>query len=132
MNCDRLADLSFFTVQVAQNHVHFESVRIEACCARKLVDGQIDLVGNQEVEAQDVVRRFTESAPIDPAAAPELVSFPGLSGREPGNDIAAVDAIALSAQVLARESVGNALRKSRRGYSRLSSCSRLPGRWNHA
>ena len=49
-----------------------------------LVANQVDLVGDQEVEAEDVVGRFPRAPPIDPGAVAQLVALPGLADRETG------------------------------------------------
>src|SRR6185295_3398280 len=81
---DRLADLSFFAVQVAEDHVHLERVGVEAGGAAQLLDRQVDLVRDQEVQPEDVVRRLARAAPVDPLAVAQLVAFPGLADGEPG------------------------------------------------
>ena len=84
MHGDRLADLSLLAVQVAENHVHFERVGVEAGGAAQLLDRQIDLVGDQEVQAEDVVRRLARAAAVDPLAVAQLVALPGLADRQAG------------------------------------------------
>ena len=49
---------------------------------RQLLDRQIDLVGDEEVQAEHVVRRLARAAPIDPAAVPQLVALPRLADGE--------------------------------------------------
>ena len=48
MDGDRLADLSLFAVQVAENHVNFERVGVEAGRAAQFLDGEVDLVRRPE------------------------------------------------------------------------------------
>src|SRR5262249_45758373 len=79
MRRDGFADLSLLAIQVAENHVDFERVRVEAGRAAQLFDRQVDLVRHQEIEAENVVRRLPCAAPIDPLAIPQLVTFPGLA-----------------------------------------------------
>ena len=84
MHRDRLADLSLLAVQVAENHVDFERVGVEAGGAAQLLDRQIDLVGDQEIEAEDVVRRLARAPAIDPLAVAQLVALPGLADGQAG------------------------------------------------
>ena len=72
MHGDRLADLALLAVQVAENHVHFERVGVEAGGAAQLFDREIDLIGDEEVQAEDVVRRFARPAPVDPLPSRSL------------------------------------------------------------
>jgi hypothetical protein len=64
--------------------VHLEGVAVEARGAAQLLDREIDLVGDQEVEAEDVVRRLAGAPPIDPFAVAQLVSLPRLADGEAG------------------------------------------------
>ena len=82
MDGDRLADLALFAVQIAENHVHFERVGVEARGPAQLLDREIDLVGDEKVEAEDVVRRLARAPAIDPRAAAQLVALPRLADRE--------------------------------------------------
>src|SRR4030095_2426514 len=49
---------------------------------RQLVDRLIDLVGDEEIEAEHVVRRLARAPPVRPHAVLELVALPGLPDRE--------------------------------------------------
>ena len=49
---------------------------------RQLLDGQIDLVGDEEVQAEDVVRRLARAPAIDPRAVAQLVALPRLADRQ--------------------------------------------------
>jgi len=51
---------------------------------RQFVDRLIDLVGDQEVQAEHVVRGLARAAPIDPDAVLELVALPRLAHGEAG------------------------------------------------
>mgnify|MGYP003693768517 CR=1 FL=1 len=57
--------------------------RVEAGGAAQLFDRQIDLVGDEEVQAEDVVRRFARAPPVDPLAVAQLVALPRLADRQP-------------------------------------------------
>ena len=84
MNGDRLADLSLFPVQIAQDHMDLEGVGVHAGRAAQFFDGQIDLVRDQKVQTEDVVRRSTGAPAVDPLAAAQLVSLPRLADRQTG------------------------------------------------
>ena len=84
MHGDGLADLSLLAVQVAEDHVHLERVGVEARRPAQLLDREIDLVGDEEVQAEDVVRRLARAAAVDPLAVPQLVALPGLADRQAG------------------------------------------------
>ena len=60
--------------------------RIAGGCGgvRQLVDRRVDLVGDQEIEAEHVVRRLARAPAIDPAAVLQLVALPGLADGEAG------------------------------------------------
>src|SRR5205814_8165926 len=64
--------------------VHFERVTVEACGAAQLFDRQIDLIGDEEVEPEDVMRRLARAAAVEPLAVPQLVALPRLADREAG------------------------------------------------
>ena len=82
MDGDRPADLSLLAIQVAENHLDLERVGVGAGGPGQFVDRLIDLVVDQEVEAEHVVRRFAQPAPVDPAAVAQLVALPGLAGDQ--------------------------------------------------
>ena len=86
MNGDRLADLSLLAIQVAEDHVHFERVVLEACRAAQFFNRLIDLVGDKEVQTEDVVRGLACAAPVEPLAVAQLVALPGLADGEPGQE----------------------------------------------
>src|SRR5207249_1933840 len=69
---------------VAQDHVHFERVGVEAGGAAQLFDREIDLVRDEEVEAEDVMRRLPRAPAVDPFAVAKLVALPGLANRQAG------------------------------------------------
>jgi hypothetical protein len=81
---DRLADLSFFSIQIAEDHVDLERIAIEARRLAQLFYREVDLVRHQEVEAKDVMGRLARAAPIDPAAVAQLVALPRLANRQAG------------------------------------------------
>ena len=83
MDVDGAADLSLLPVQVAEDHLDFQCVGVEAGCLSQLVDRVVYLVIDQKIEAEHVVRRFAQTASVDPAAVAELVPFPCLAHREP-------------------------------------------------
>ena len=83
MLLDRPADLSLFAVEVAQNQVDLERVACCLCRPCQFVNRWIDLVGNEEIQPEHVMRRFSSAPPIDPSAVLELVAFPRLTRRQP-------------------------------------------------
>jgi hypothetical protein len=78
---DRPANLTFLPIQVPENHLDLERVRIARAGLRKLVDRLVDLLVDEKVEAEHVVRRLAQTPPIDPATVTQLVSLPGFAGR---------------------------------------------------
>ena len=86
VNGDRLADLALLAIQVAEDHVHFECVVLEAGGAAQFFDRLIDLVGDEEVQAEDVVRRLARAAAVEPLAVAQLVALPRLADGEPGQE----------------------------------------------
>ena len=79
---DRLADLALLAVQVAEDHVHFERLGVQARGAGQFLDGEIDLIGDQKVQPEDVVGRLARAAAIDPFPAAQLVPLPRLADRQ--------------------------------------------------
>ena len=79
VDVDGAADLSLLPVQVAEDHLDLERVGVGAGGLRQLVDRLVDLVVDQEVQAEHVVRRFAQAAAVDPAAVAQLVALPGLA-----------------------------------------------------
>ena len=64
--------------------MHFERVGVEARGAAQLLDREVDLVGDEEIQAEDVVRRLARAAPVDPLAVAQLVALPGLADGQAG------------------------------------------------
>src|SRR6185295_9675178 len=66
---NRPAYLSLRAVQVAEDHLDLERVGVaEACRLRQFLDGLIDLVVDQKVEAEHVVWRLAQATTVDPPA----------------------------------------------------------------
>ena len=80
---DGTAHLALLAVQVAENHLNLERVRAGARGLRELVDGLVHLVVHEEVQAEHVMRRLAQAAPIDPPAVPQLVPLPCLADGQP-------------------------------------------------
>ena len=81
---NRLPDLTFFPVQVAEDHVYFESVGVQTRGARQFLDGEIDLVGDEEVQPENEMGRLSRAPAVYPLAAPQLVALPCLADGESG------------------------------------------------
>ena len=79
MNGDGFPNLSLLPVQVAENHVDFESVCIETGGLGELIDRQINLVCDQEVEAEQIVRRLAGTSPVEQLSVAQLVALPRLA-----------------------------------------------------
>src|SRR3990170_4803833 len=79
---DGAADLTLLAIQIAENQSNLERIAGDVGGAAQLLDGTIDLVRNEEIESQHVVRRFPRAAPVDPFAVLELVAFPRLACGE--------------------------------------------------
>jgi hypothetical protein len=52
--------------------VHFERVAVEAGRLAQFLDREIDLVGDQEIQPEDVVRRLARAAAVDPRPSRSL------------------------------------------------------------
>jgi hypothetical protein len=63
--------------------VHFERVRVDARGAGQRVDRQIDLIGDEKIEPEDVVRRLAGAPAIDPRPAAEFLPLPRFADRQP-------------------------------------------------
>jgi hypothetical protein len=86
MNRNGLADLALLPIQVAEDHVHFEGVGIEARGLREFLDREIDLIADQKIQAKDVVRRLPRAAAVDPLAVLELVALPRFADGQAGKE----------------------------------------------
>ena len=84
MDSDGLSHLSLLPIQVAEDHVNLENIVAETDRLAQLFDRQIDLVRDEKVQTEDVVRRLARAAPVDPAAVAQLVSLPRLADSESG------------------------------------------------
>ena len=82
MLLDRAADLALLAIQVAEDQVNLQRIAGRLRRLRQLVDRRIDLVGDQEIEAEHVVRRLARAAAIDPDAVLQLVALPRLADGE--------------------------------------------------
>ena len=71
-----------FSRQAAEKQVNFQRVAERFGGLAELFDGEVDLVRDEEIEAQDVVQRFGRAAPIDQPACAKLVAFPRFADRE--------------------------------------------------
>ena len=79
---DRAADLSLLAIQVAEDQVDLERIAGDLRRLLQLVDRRIDLVGDEEVQPEHVVRRLARAAPIGPHAVLQLVALPRLADGE--------------------------------------------------
>ena len=84
MDLDRARHLAALAVDVAENQVNLERVGVDARRLAQLLDREVDLVGDEEVEAEHVVMRIARAAPIDPLAVAQLVALPGLADGQAG------------------------------------------------
>ena len=82
MNLDGARDLAALAVDVAEDQVDLERIAIDARRLAQLLDRDVDLVGDEEVQPEDVVVRVARAAPIDPLAVAQLVALPGLADGE--------------------------------------------------
>jgi hypothetical protein len=70
-----------FSRTVARDHVDLERIGVNAG-AGQFLNRQIDLIGDEKIEAEDVVRRLPGTPAVDPLAAPQLVPLPRLPDRQ--------------------------------------------------
>ena len=82
VDLDGASDLALLAIQVAEDHVDLDGILVDAGRLAQLLDRVIELVGDQEVQALDVVGRLTRLAAIDPAAFVQLVALPRLAGGQ--------------------------------------------------
>ena len=83
MDVDRARDLPLFTIQAAEQQMDLERVAEILGGLAQLVDGEIDLIGHEEIQSDDVVERFGHTPAIDQAARPQLVALPRFPDRQP-------------------------------------------------
>src|SRR5687768_1807528 len=79
---DGAGDLPLLPVEVAEDHLNFEGVGVAARGGRQFLDGLIDLMLGEEVQAEHVVRCLAQAAAIDPPPVAQLVSLPRLARDE--------------------------------------------------
>ena len=83
MDVDGAGDLALLAIEAAEQQVNFERVAEGFGGLAQLLDGEIDLVGDEKVQAEDVVQRLGRAAAIDEAAGLQLVALPRLADGEP-------------------------------------------------
>src|SRR4051812_42789380 len=76
---DCAPDLSLLAIEISEDEVDLERIAGGLSGRAQLLDGLIDLIGNQEIETEHVMRRFTGPASIDPPAVLQLVPLPRLA-----------------------------------------------------
>ena len=79
VHLDGARDLAALAMHVAEDQVDLERVAVDARRLAQLLDRQVDLVRDQEVQAEHVVMRIARAAPIDPLAVAQLVALPRLA-----------------------------------------------------
>ena len=82
MLLDGAPDLALLPVEIAENHVDLERISGAVRGLHELFDRRIDLIRDEKIEAEHVVRRVARAPTIDPAAIPQLVALPGLADGE--------------------------------------------------
>ena len=82
MLLDGAPDLALLPVEIAENHVDLERIAGAVRGLHQLLDRRIDLIGDEKIEAEHVVRRVARAPTIDPAAILQLVALPGLADGE--------------------------------------------------
>ena len=82
MDIDGARDLSLLAVQAAEQQVNFERVAETFGGLVQLVDREIDLVGDEKIQADDVVERLRDAAAIDQPARSQLVALPRFPDRQ--------------------------------------------------
>jgi len=80
---DRPSDLPLLAIQIPENQMDFEWIAGHFGGCAQFFDRGVDLVRDQEVESEHVVRRFAGAAAVDPPSVLELVPFPGFADGEP-------------------------------------------------
>ena len=84
VNLNGARDLAALAIDVAENQVNLERVGVDARGLAQLLDGDVDLVGDEEVQPEHVVMRLARAAPIDPLAVAQLVALPRLADGQAG------------------------------------------------
>ena len=79
VHLDGARDLAALAMHVAEDQVNLERVAVDARRLAQLLDRQVDLVGDEEIQAEHVVMRLARAAPIDPLAVAQLVALPRLA-----------------------------------------------------
>ena len=79
MDLDSPCDLAALAVDVAEDQMDLDRIRVNPRRLAQLFDRDVDLVGDQEVEPEYVVMRIARAPPIDPLAVAQFVALPGLA-----------------------------------------------------
>ena len=79
MNVDGARDLPLLAIQAAEQQMDFQRVAEVLGGLAQLVDREIDLVGHEEIQSDDVVQRLGHAAAIDQTARRAACSAPTLS-----------------------------------------------------
>ena len=61
-----------------------QRIAIEAGRATQFLNREVDLVGHQKIQPEDVVWGLARPTPVDPVTVAQLVPLPGLADREAG------------------------------------------------
>jgi len=64
--------------------MNLHGVAVNARGLAQLLDGDVDLVGDEEIQPQDVVVRVARPAAVDPLAIAQLVTLPRLADGQTG------------------------------------------------
>src|SRR5439155_18346371 len=82
MNVDGARHLPLFTIETAEQQVNFERVPEIVGRFVQLFDGQIELVGDEKIQPENIVERLGHAPAVDQPPGLQLVALPRLADRE--------------------------------------------------
>ena len=83
VNIDGARDLPLFAVEASEQQMDFQGVAEALGRLGELADGEVDLIGHEEIEPDDVMERLRHAAAIDQSPRAQLVALPGFPDRQP-------------------------------------------------
>src|SRR5918995_6718468 len=82
MNVDRARHLPLFAIEAPKQQMNLERVAEALGGFAELLDREIDLVGHEKIQSDDVVERFGDAAAVDQPARAQFVPLPRFPDRQ--------------------------------------------------
>src|SRR5215210_5322353 len=86
MFLDCPANLPLLSIQIAEDQVNLERIARRFGGGAQLLDCRIDLIRDEEIEAEHVVRRLARAAAVNPSSILQFVPLPRFADGEAGKE----------------------------------------------